>query len=306
MPATRCAWIMKKGKRAGLQCLNTPSHKRVFCYQHHTHALVAGLEERLSRYADGEVENAIRIEKGLPTLQAERVSNLAGSLALGVDGFPNRIVPFGNLDKDAWTESWYPGRSLINFPHPYRACVAGRVSCGKGTLIKNLIVRAEPPFERIVVLHVSPENTEEWNDVTEEIVGTLPEVSEINTGKKTMLVIDDYDLNNLSKTDKSRLDRYFGFVSSHCNLSIVVAAQDLFRVPTSVRKNCNVFCLWKVPDKDSLSSISRRLGIDAPQVKEYFKTLESNYDNITFDMTGNSPAEVRKNIFEVLQKNTNL
>ena len=58
---------------------------------------------------------------------------------------PNKIIPIPCADKDGWSEKWYPNRNLLNFPHSWRGVFCGPPSCGKTNLIKNIILRAQPP-----------------------------------------------------------------------------------------------------------------------------------------------------------------
>ena len=278
-----CEWIFKAGRNKGERCYRgVAKYGRIHCSIHHPLILAGAQNLRVKHY--NEIQDA-------PLPRPKPKGEIFG------DG-NNKIIPFGNVDKDEWQESWYPGRSLINFPHSYRACICGRVSTGKGTVVKNIICRADPPFERVIVWHVSPENTHEWDDTTDEVYDALPEMSELNSGKKTLLVIDDVDCFSLDKVTKSRLDRLFGFGSSHCNLSIAILNQDLFRIPPSVRKNCNVVILWRIPDSDSVNCIARRLGLDAVSFRQKFKLLKDHHDSLCFDMSGG--PEIRKNIFEVI------
>jgi hypothetical protein len=41
--------------------------------------------------------------------------------------------------------------------------LSGRSGCGKGVAAKNLLARASPPFERIVIWHYDVDNLE-WDD----------------------------------------------------------------------------------------------------------------------------------------------
>ena len=65
---------------------------------------------------------------------------------------PNKIIPITNADKK-WHERWYPGRNMLNIPHPFRCCCLGPPNVGKTTIIKNLIIRQHPPFEEVYGIH---------------------------------------------------------------------------------------------------------------------------------------------------------
>ena len=72
-----------------------------------------------------------------------------------------RIVSVPNPDEfghhdDAKHPGLYPS-------HPARIIFSGRSGCGKGVAAKNLLARASPPFDRIVVYHYDTESRE-WLD----------------------------------------------------------------------------------------------------------------------------------------------
>ena len=88
---------------------------------------------------------------------------------------PDKVLPICSSDKKNWTEKWYPGRNLLNLPHSFRMICIGPPSSGKSCMIKNIIVRSDPPFEQIICCHLDHENSKEWDDVNAEMVGELPD-----------------------------------------------------------------------------------------------------------------------------------
>jgi hypothetical protein len=276
-----CNWIMRTGEHAGETCRRNAGKGRDFC-SYHWPAMLNMIDNDKE-----ELPLVVKIGQGLDEANARPTGSIG------------KIINFENEDK-GFHEKWYPGRSWMNIPHPSRMVVTGRPNVGKGVLVKNLVVQAQPEYEKIFVWSVSPENTKEFDDMTESeyIVDKLPTIEELNNGEKTLLIIDDVDCFGLDRATKSRLDRVFGFVSTHCNVSVIITAQDPFRIPKSVRANCNVFVMFKICDEDSMNTIARRLGMTKEKLRTAFKCLTAQYDSITIDMTGNSPCEIRKNIFE--------
>ncbi len=59
-------------------------------------------------------------------------------------------------------------------PYPARLILAGRSGAGKGSTAKNILHRATPAFDRIVVYHYDT-STLEWEDGDAEIIRELPE-----------------------------------------------------------------------------------------------------------------------------------
>ena len=77
---------------------------------------------------------------------------------------PNEILAISCSDKEGYTEKWNENRNLLNIPHPFRSCFTGPPSSGKSCSIKNIIIRAKPEFEEILVCHLDPEGSSEWDD----------------------------------------------------------------------------------------------------------------------------------------------
>jgi hypothetical protein len=75
-----------------------------------------------------------------------------------------RIYKLPNADKKNH-EIWFPGRDLLNIPGPYRVGLLGRPNSGKSTMIKNILLRADPQFDNIILIHPDGEDNKEYSDV---------------------------------------------------------------------------------------------------------------------------------------------
>ena len=219
----------------------------------------------------------------------------------------DELIIFPSTDK-AFHEKHYEGRNACNFPHPYRCVCVGGVNRGKSTLIKNLIHFACPPFERAYLLYPGQagsdlkQRTAEWDDVQGlELLDSVPPPeffpkSTDPRSKKAIVIIDDIDLKALSSTERSNLDRLYGHVSTHRNVSVVASSQDFFSVPPVLRRMCSHWIIWNCRDKHSLALISRKTGTD---LEELFKTVASGaYDSVCIDLTPGTPMPLRLNIFK--------
>ena len=209
------------------------------------------------------------------------------------------LIVFPNADKE-WHESWTRDRSWANFPHPYRAVACGPPNSGKTSALYNLVVKADPPFERIVVWHIDPEGSREWSTVDgAEMVGRCPQVEDFDPERKNLLVIEDVDLGGLRGEEASLVDRLFGYVSTHRNVSVVATSQDPFRLPASLRRSSNVFLLWRSPDLESMATIGRRIGLKTKDLESIFNALKfGTHDFLCADLTPDAPCRLRKNFFE--------
>ena len=43
---------------------------------------------------------------------------------------------------------------MLNFPHPFRGVLLGPPNTGKSTSVKNILIRADPPFKKVTVVTV--------------------------------------------------------------------------------------------------------------------------------------------------------
>ena len=215
---------------------------------------------------------------------------------------PKKLFYLPNKDKSNH-EKWYKGRDLLNIPKPARIVLVGCPGSGKSNYIKNLILRAEPPYQKIYLLHPD-EESKDYEDLGEDEIIRLDDIPDIDfcdPKVKNLLIIDDINLSNLKKDQKSRLDRLCGYCSTHRNLSVFLTSQDMFNILPSVRRNASVFVLYKnVPDLSSLATVASRTGLTSKKLFDIFEQCENTRDSVMIDLTPESPAKIRINGYEVL------
>lgn len=209
---------------------------------------------------------------------------------------PNELIILKNSDK-AFHEQWKPGRDRLNFPHPFRAVLSGPPNSGKTMVVLNIAIRADPPFEKIIVVHQDCEMSSEYDDLDVEMRADIPATEEHTDNElKTLVIIDDIDFSMLSKVTYKNLDRLVGYDSTHKNISVIITSQTFTRLPTIVRRCSNLFVLWKVEDSDQVALLSRRTNTN---VKELFDDhIKSRFDAIWIDKTVGSPYPLRLNGFQ--------
>lgn len=216
---------------------------------------------------------------------------------------PNKVIVLPNKEKSHFSEKWNDHRNLSDFPHPFRMLFIAVPNSGKTNLLKNILLHAKKPFERIMLWHCDASNTHEWDDIDAELYDTIPEIDEFDNNIKQILIIEDVYIKDLSRDDKKLLDRIFGYVSTHKNLSVALTAQDIIQVPPNIRRCCNVFHISRSPSLDTIGLIGRRCGITTQEVKYLFHYfINDAHDFITIDLTENSPAKIRKNLFEIIDE----
>jgi len=212
----------------------------------------------------------------------------------------NKLFRIPNKDK-FFHETWHPGRNLLNIPHPFRAILAGPPNRGKSTICKNLLLRADPPFEQVIVVHYDME-TKEYDDLKGEhffLLNEIPNVSEFSGKKKTFIILDDLPIKQLHKPQQILLNRLYGYMSTHKNISICLCSQDAYEIPVLVRRSSNLWVLWKGVDLTSLKQLAKKSGCE--NLMELMRDhLHVSYDSLWLDSSPNSPAPIRVNGFKVL------
>lgn len=223
---------------------------------------------------------------------------------------PNKLIVFSNPDKDGFQEEWYNGRKIGNLPHSFRLVCIAKPSSGKTNLIKNLLLHQKPPFER-VLLWTQSKNSKEWDDVTHDTYEDCPGEEELfeeldeetHQPPKQVVIVEDIELENLSKENKTKLLQLLKHYSSHFNTSVILTVHDLIQIPANMRRCCNVYVLWKLTNATQ-KILGDRFNVDNKLLHNMCQTeLKTQHDCIMIDMTKNTPYKFRKNVFKILDEN---
>lgn len=213
---------------------------------------------------------------------------------------PEKLIHFSNHDKK-FHERWDEDRNMINFPHPYRCVMTGPPNCGKTTVAKNLMMAADPPFEKVHVIHADPENTHDYKECGPNVTMTahIPEPADWPGDVKTMVIVDDMEQRELNKQQRKALDRLIGYVSTHKNISVVLCAQTKTGQAPVVWKCANVFVIWPSGDKRGMRGIGER--VDLPDLVDLMKKIcPTSHDSFWVDQTDHTPYPHRRNGYENL------
>lgn len=224
-----------------------------------------------------------------------------------------RIIPLKNKDK-TFQEKWQlrkngTAKNLAWFPHSFRMCILGEVGGGKSTLAKNILIQnqlSKKPFKNVYLIHGDVDNSQEWSDIdyTQAIDGeNIPSIDFWKENKeKSLIIIDDVEFTKTSVETIRNISKLFRYVSSHHGYSIILLHQSFFDVPSIIKKCSNVFILFPPSDFDQLGTIARRMGVKKEEMIAMCSLLTSNHDTLCIDLTENSPAKFRKNVFERIVK----
>lgn len=224
---------------------------------------------------------------------------------------PKKIIPIPNRDKE-FHESWKKNSDELDFPHPFRAVITAPPNTGKSTIIMNLIMRQKPVFKKFIIIHCSPDETKEYDILgarkseehpksNVEIRGDIPDPKSFNGKIKTLVVLDDIEYKNLNKTQLSYLDRLFGFVSTHMNVSIIATAQVFFNLPPAIKRMANVLIIGKLNDRTAMNAIASKVGMNINLFQAYMKLLTDVHDTLWIDLTEKTPYPIRKNGYEIYE-----
>jgi len=210
------------------------------------------------------------------------------------------IIAFKNKDK-GFQEKWNPKRDLLDIPWAFRAVFCGPPSSGKSTIVKNIILKARPLYKKVLIVHYGGEGTQDYDEIDGiEVVplSGLPDPVDINPRKeKMLLVLEDVPLSSINREQKQKIDRLYGYSSSHRGVSVICCAQDAFDVPVGARRSSNVFILWKQPDLNALQTMASRTGFTTSEFRNLFKLCKNKHDSIMIDLTEHSPAPLRFNAY---------
>ena len=164
-----------------------------------------------------------------------------------------------------------------------------------------------PMFDEVYLVHEDAGVTDDYKnfDLTDEF-DEIPPLDFWDCDgkhKKRALIIDDLELTSAHKQRKKDLAIAFRYASTHKGLTIYFAHQSFFDVPTLVKKMSNVFILWKPTARNELTMIENRVGLQKGELKRLFRNECKNHrDSVCIDMNEGSPAFLRKNIWEKLER----
>lgn len=221
------------------------------------------------------------------------------------------IITIENPDKtfhENWQNTTVNGiemaRHPMNVPHPFRCVLMGPPGVGKTTIILNLLMRQQPAFKKVYVIHIDGEFSQEY-----AAVGKYTKLVEVPDPEwwpgdvKSLVILDDLEYKTMNKTQKRNVDRLFGYVSTHKNVSVALTSQDPFNIFPIVRRCADLWVLWKTKDIDSVATIARKAGLMPDQLRRIFKNFKLR-DSLWIDHTPGTPFPLRINGDELIEEPT--
>jgi len=226
----------------------------------------------------------------------------------GVKPIGRKIIVIPNEDKDKgnWHEHWKKNPSNIGrIPHPIRLCAAGSCGRGKTNVLKNLFLAHQSSNRKFQELYVvcCDVGSKEYLDLEPNgVFDEIPDLDIFDRTKKTLLILDDFELFKTGTAQQRKLATLFRYKSSHCNLSVFCSYQNLFEIPPIARKCANCFLLYKPNSDMEITQFANRVGLDADDLHHIYKSIcNGTYDSLFVDLTINTPCKLRKNVFQRIE-----
>jgi hypothetical protein len=191
------------------------------------------------------------------------------------------IFVFENKEKK---ERIWDEEDLSNWAKPFRCLIQGLPDCGKTCLIKNIITRQKPFFTKIYLFHPN-ERTQEYDGINYEMLTEIPSPEEaidlFDPLEQNLLIIDDKQFVTASKVQKMNLDKLLSYISTHNNLSVLIACQNLFTQNISSQSTyCNIFCLFGVHNLLNLYHLAAKVGLSYDKLKHLLRNIKNDHDFI--------------------------
>ncbi len=234
-----------------------------------------------------------------------------------------RIVE--NPDKmfhEKWNDDNHPiddnNSNLFNIPKPFRWLLIGGPGSGKTTVIFNILAHLNPSPKYVFLVHqstfeprfiydpensndiISEENVSEYKGIKLITLKSIPPthffMDDRYKKNHSIVIIDDVPIKQwvkMNKENDSLVNKLFSYVSTHHNVSILSAFQDIYSQGiTSIRRFSNVVTMFRPKDVKLMGVWSSNFGVDMRQLSELCNT---SHDSITLDGTNDSPAPIRYN-----------
>lgn len=197
--------------------------------------------------------------------------------------------------------------------HPFRAILIGASGSGKTQTLMNIIKNMGGTWDFIVLcVKSAQEPLYEYllNKCRGSIAlyeeGKLPTVEDIDKisdkGKDQVLIV--YDDLCLMKDQKAIEEAYIRFRKKNC--SMIYLSQSYFKIPKTIRVNCNLIFLKKLSSNRDLKMILKEydVGVSEKQLMEMYKIATDNqldFLTIRIDENWDSPYKFTRNFSCVLE-----
>ena len=212
---------------------------------------------------------------------------------------PKTLLKFKSPDKDWLDRDWYKGRDELDFPYA-RIILCGPPSSGKNLICNNILCRTK--FDQVVVWTYD-KKSREFDSIDHIRVHGPPPEELFSPEVRSCLILDDVNLSALKKDEQQYMERITGALSSHRNITLIFMVQDVISsIPSCMRRNFNVFFVFRGADLRSLEVINSRVGLKKGSLQNIFKFIANQPgDSIRIDLTPGSPLPLALNGYQKLE-----
>ena len=214
-------------------------------------------------------------------------------------GIVKGIVKLPNSDKDGRHHADSENPLMPYFPSVLIVC--GKKGSGKTNLTLNLISKATPLYDRIVIVHGAGESSSEYQDLIDgsEVVDSIPTPDFWNPDQKNCLVIEEQPWGMFNRAQMSAAERCVNFTSSHRSVQVFIVVQNIGVLCPTIKRAMDYLCI--APHAgclDQLYDLKRRTGVDFKLLME--DICQDRHDFVCMDFTGHGP-KLRRNMFDVIE-----
>ena len=214
-------------------------------------------------------------------------------------GLPKGIVKLPNSDKDGRHHADSENALMPYFPSVLIVC--GKKGSGKTNLTLNLISKATPLYDRIVIVHGAGESSSEYQDLIDgsEVVEEIPGPDFWDPDQKNCLVIEEQPWGMFNRAQMSTAERCVNFTSSHRSVQVFIVVQNIGVLCPTIKRAMDYLCI--APHAgclDQLYDLKRRTGVDFKLLME--DICQDRHDFVCMDFTGHGP-KLRRNMFDIIE-----
>lgn len=223
---------------------------------------------------------------------------------------PQKLIFMGSGDKSKHG-CWNEGDDPLLLPRPFRCLLSGGVNSGKTTTILNILMR-DPINKKIFLIHAGGKATKDYDMmgrknikfIDSDSIPNAEEFVDMIGDVPSSIIIEDLAFNGMKRVNRDNLDRIFGYVSTHSGdgwgTNVFITTQYFCNIPASIRDLCNVFIMYRMKNRDTLITTSRKLGIKKQDVIDLMDLLEGR-QALWIDATANSPYPIRIDGYQLIE-----
>ena len=190
---------------------------------------------------------------------------------------------------------------------PFRMVVCAPSGSGKSNFVLSLIEKyskGKGTFNSIFLICRSKQEPlyEYLEDKTNKMVKidegieNVPDINSFDKDLQHLVIFDDL----VMEKDQSKISEFY-IRGRKKGISIVYLSQSFFKVPKTIRSNCNYFVILKLSGKRDLNLIMSdfELGIDKKELlKIYEHATKDKFNCLLIDVEAEKQTKFRKNFDE--------